>query len=128
MLLVANAEFQEQDGCGQISCLESHAAAFWTFWSLSSKYWGQPESIKSYSSLTERDKRAYKGLGCLSGVCGFACVAYVLRHAEIWIQGYTKIFNMTQMGHQHLQCEWQMAKTVDRHSIWKYDHGFHFVI
>ena len=42
------------------------------------------------------DKKAYKGLGCLSGekvlygtympdlyVCGFTCVAYVLRHAEI---------------------------------------------
>ena len=45
-------------------------------------------------------------MGCLSGekvsygtdmpdlyVCGFTCVAYVLRHAEIRVQGYIEVFN-----------------------------------
>ena len=53
----------------------------------------------------KRAYKAYKGLGCLSGekvsygtympdlyVCGFTRAAYVLRHAEIRVQGYTEVF------------------------------------
>ena len=56
-------------------------------------------NVKSYSSVRE-DKRAYKRLGCLSGdkvshgtympdlyVCGFARVAYVLRHSGVRERG-----------------------------------------
>ena len=62
--------------------------------------------VKSYSGLTKRGQESVQGLGCLNGdkvscgpympdlyVCGFARVAHVLRHAEICIQGYTKVFN-----------------------------------
>ena len=51
-------------------------------------------------------------------VCGFTRVAYVLRHAEVRVQGYTEVFNR-----QH---KWDIGvsdvndgqqKTVDRHSI-----------
>ena len=58
---------------------------------------------KSYSSLSERGQESIQGLGCLSGevsygtyipdlyVCGFTHVAYVLRHAESRVQGYTEV-------------------------------------
>ena len=56
-------------------------------------------------------------------------VAYVLRHAEIRVQGYTEVFNRRHkwdIGVSDVNDRRQ--RTVDRHSIWKYDHGFSFVV
>ena len=70
-------------------------------------------------------------LGCLSGekmlygtympdlyVCSFIYVAYVLRHAEIRVQGYTEVFNRQhkrEISISDVNDRWQ--RTVDRHSI-----------
>ena len=51
-------------------------------------------------------------------VCGFTRVAYVLRHAEIRIQGYTEVFNRRHkwdIGVSDVNDRRQ--RTVDRHSI-----------
>ena len=63
--------------------------------------------MQSYSSLTGRRHESIQWFGLperCEGVvwnlympdlyiCGFACVAYVLRHAEISIQGNSEVFN-----------------------------------
>ena len=51
-------------------------------------------------------------------VCGFTRVAYVLRHAEIRVQGYTEVFNRRHkwdIGVSDVNDRRQ--RTVDRHSI-----------
>ena len=76
------------------------------------------------------NKRAHKGLGCLSGekvsygtympdlyVCGFTRVASVLRHAEIRVQGCTEVLNRRHkwdIGVSDVNDRRQ--RTVDRHS------------
>ena len=51
-------------------------------------------------------------------VCGFTRVDYVLRHAEIRVQGYTEVFNRRHkwdIGVFNVNNRRQ--KTVDRYSI-----------
>ena len=50
-------------------------------------------------------------------VCGFTRVAYVLRHAEIRVQGYTEVFNRRRkwdIGVSDVNDRRQ--RTVDRHT------------
>ena len=63
-------------------------------------------------------------------VCGFACVVCVLWHAEIWTQGDTKDFNEDTNGTSTspMARNNRQQRTIDRHSIWKYDQGFGFVV
>ena len=51
-------------------------------------------------------------------VCGFIRVAYVSRHAEIRVQGYTEVFNRRHnwdIGVSDVNDRRQ--RTVDRHSL-----------
>ena len=77
MLLVANAEFQEQDGCGQISqiytqALLLHSELFEVCLVSTDGYL----KIKSYSGLSERGHESIQGGGGGGGgsVCTGACV------------------------------------------------------
>ena len=56
-------------------------------------------------------------------------IAYVLRHAEIWIQGFNEGFNRWHKWYISVSdVNDRRQATVDRHSVWKYDHGFGFFV
>ena len=117
----------------------SLAAAFWTFLNLSSKRWGQPER-KELSSLTETGQESIQpGFGLhewwercrrefMCMICMYAALHVLLMCRDILrfeFHGFTEIFNRWH--------KWDIGvfdvndrrqRTVDRHSIWKYDHGF----
>ena len=106
----------------------SLAAAFLTFW-VCLAYTEGNLRIESYNNLTSREQENKQGLSCLSGekipygsdvpdlyVCSFASVVKVLWHAEIWVQGSTKIFHGHKLDISIFDVNDRYQRSVDRHS------------